>query len=771
MKNLNFFAEPKRNDYKATANRNFKKTNSRIKTLCAAICAMIFCSIISCGFFGYAGGEFSGKALAYAESSTSSQSASKTSAAKAQTTFVNAAILVSFSGETLFPENFSRTINDMYNGSGVSVKSYFKAQTNSCVDVHTLVAGGGKIYKTKDSVNAYKPRYGNWQSELSAYEEINPDGYDNRYYDKDGNVVPKTAENAVPCGERLLLEQKFLREVIELAREDLTAELYSSQYGTKLQSLTIITDASGTKNEFGELLWSHESVCLSYNAIFGNDANGAAGSGGYYSDYYFSESLMREYKDALPDVYVGIGKISSYNVFSSGELTARKTGNYVSGLEGEDKNLYDIGLLSHELMHSLGIGEYYPAITDENGERAEPVGEFDVMASPQVIPQYSLSYVREKAGWLNYDDFKYLNKSGIYTLYPVNDSNGEPSAGKIILSDYSSREEYFMVEVRSNSGRSGNEVFDSCLSGSGLIVYRVNESAAFTDKNGNIGSRDYCNAYADELYVFRKSNEQNKLNSPLGTFSFALLGTENGQSGNASSAHAAEDYSRFGVKKSQNDDGQTDDKIYYSDGTNSGIVLENITKNADGSVTFKITLPDSDGEMPTLNDSSVKIITYYDGSTRLLWNMNAKSGYAYILALRSTNRLKRKAENGSETVVSAEDVKSGNFSGYKTLFYKKVPLAEKKVTLPEFSDDALIFIAAETDKASCTRYVGAMERDDLSVKQYIFKALDPVYIALAGAGLLAITVIVIILIIKNRPRKIYQKASGDKASNKKQKKG
>ncbi len=739
MKKFKFFIKDEQSANRAPHSDILVNHNRRLKARVMAIVAALCLSIPLFSSSGQLGApQNKNKALAAASDYA------------AATDFTNAVILVSFEGETTFPENFSSTINDMYNDSDISVKSYFKAQTNSCVNLRTLIAGGGKFYKLQKSAQTYKPRYGNWKSDEQCYEEINHLGYDNRYYDENGNVVSPDTEGAVPCGERILLEQRFVRDVIELAGNELTNDLFYSDYGGKAQSLSIITDAGekkGGANEYGEILWWHKSSCLSYKKLFGSDAGS-----GISSNYYFSSELKRKYSD-LSDVYLGLGKISGYTVMSAGELTARKTGDYNPNLQDEDKELYDIGRVSHELMHSLDIGEYYSISNPDH----ESVGEFDVMASPCVIPQYSLSYVREKQGWLSYDDFLYINKSGNYTLYPVgsDDSADENvlSACKIVLSNYSQNGEYFMAEVRNNEGLSGNRLFDSCLSGKGLIIYRVNESAAYTNEKGDKGTRDYCNAYDDEVFVFRKENEKNGLNDPLlGAFSFALLGVENKTN---SAIETANDYSRFGTKKAQAD--EDDEIIYFSDGTNSGIVFENIVINSDGSVSFDVYLPENDSDLPVLNDSSIKLTSFYDGSLRLYWNTSAKSGSAYVLILRATDRLKRKAESG-ELAVPAENVKNGSYAGYKTLYHKKLPLAEKKVTLPEFSDDALIFFAVETNNSQlCTRYAGALEQNDLSLKQYLVKVFDPFYIALSGSALLITTAIVIILLIKNKPRKLYEK--------------
>lgn len=676
--------------------------------------------------------------------------------------YVNAVILLSFDDEPTFPQNFGETIKLMYNDSPISVRNFFKAQSRSLLNVETLIAGdenGAKIYISPNSASAYMPRYGKWINSTSSYEVLNENGYDNRYYDKNGIPVSPSAEGAKLSGERILREQKLIRDAVNLASNDLNQSVLAR--GGKVHGLSIITDAGGSKSQWGDVLWSHKSVLIDYQTLFGDGTE-------YNSDYYFSEENKREYAK-LTDARIGDEKISAYNVIASGELTSRKIGNYVTGLSDETAGLYDIGLLSHELMHGFGFADYYSYINQKH----ETVGEFDVLASPSPLPQYSLSYVREKAGWLGYDDFVYINKSGTYTLYPVETESGKASACKIILSDYSSKGEYFMAEVRSNEKtvaapasdafkspaqnaqkQQNANLFDSGLSGSGLIIYRVNELDAFKNDKGETGSRDFGNMYGDELYVFRKGGGES-LNSPLGTFSFALLGTTADKTSGSSQLSDENDYSRFGVKKSQ--EGSAKNSVCYSDGENSGIVFENIIKNSDGSVTFDVTLPENEGSFPVLSEGTVGFIDYPNGTKRLCWNMSAKSGYAYVLALRSTDRLARKAESGN-LALSADEIKNGYYSGYKTLFSKKIPLAEKKVVLPDFSDEALIFIAVETDGGTfSTRYAGKIEQTDLSVSQYFFKVCDPLYIAAFGVSIGIIAVIAIVLFIKARPQKVFDK--------------
>ncbi len=113
--------------------------------------------------------------------------------------------------------------------------------------------------------------------------------------------------------------------------------------------------------------------------------------------------------------------------------------------------------------------------------------------------------------------------------------------------------EFFTVEYR-RKGESISEELDAKIPGSGLIIYRVDTKK---QELGNIAGDEY-------LYVFRPENRddvsESFLSKNVGRTSF---GTS--------------DWIR-GIK---------DNAVTYSDGTNSGIVIDQVGEAAD-SVTFQI---------------------------------------------------------------------------------------------------------------------------------------------------------------------------------------
>ena len=117
--------------------------------------------------------------------------------------------------------------------------------------------------------------------------------------------------------------------------------------------------------------------------------------------------------------------------------------------------------------------------------------------------------------------------------------------------------EFFVVEYR-KKGESISEELDAKIPGSGLIIYRVDTTK---EEVGNIAGDDY-------LYVFRPENRDN--------VSEAFLSKNSGRT-----SFGTSDWSK-GVK---------DNAITYSDGNNSGIVIDQVGEAAD-SITFRMTMPD-----------------------------------------------------------------------------------------------------------------------------------------------------------------------------------
>lgn len=217
---------------------------------------------------------------------------------------------------------------------------------------------------------------------------------------------------------------------------------------------------------------------------------------------------------------------------------------------------YDQGyaLASHEFLHTLGAPDLYRTA----GENGNPVGRWwDLMAGPNFTASYPLAYTRSKLGWM---EIETLKDSGTYTLWPAEGASGTRA---YILKTSRSDSEFFVVEYRKKPEKENRQDYDYYIPESGLIVYRVNNAVDYhTNKEGN-----------NYIYVFRK-----------GTTDPAKAQEE------ASQATVGGQY-RKSLGSSDLNAHYTSDTIFYSDGSNSGIVIDNVVTKEDGSVSFDVEFP------------------------------------------------------------------------------------------------------------------------------------------------------------------------------------
>ena len=215
---------------------------------------------------------------------------------------------------------------------------------------------------------------------------------------------------------------------------------------------------------------------------------------------------------------------------------------------------YDQGyaLASHEFLHTLGAPDLYRTA----GEAGDPVGRWwDLMAGPNLTASYPLAYTRSELRWM---DIETLKESGTYTLWPAEGVSGNRA---YILKTSRSDSEFFVVEYRKKP--ENRQDYDYYIPESGLIVYRVNNAVDYhTNKEGN-----------NYIYVFRKDTTD-----PAKAQENAFKATVGGQY-------------RSSLGSSDLNAHYTSDTIFYSDGSNSGIVIDNVVTKEDGSVSFDVEFP------------------------------------------------------------------------------------------------------------------------------------------------------------------------------------
>jgi M6 family metalloprotease-like protein len=228
------------------------------------------------------------------------------------------------------------------------------------------------------------------------------------------------------------------------------------------------------------------------------------------------------------------------------EINGKQVWTYNFQLE-TSMNKSGVGVLAHEMFHSLGAPDLYHYNYNKD---VSPAWKWDVMNYNLNPPQHMTAYMKFYYGkWI--DSLAPITTSGTYTLNPLTSS--ENNAYKI-ASPYKSTE-YFVVEYRKKTG-----TFENSLPDEGLLVYRIN-----TDQSGK-GNREgnYDGGIYDELYVFR----------PGGTV------TENGNPGKAP-------FSANSGRTEIND--YTDPSSFLSNGDAGGLLISNVESLGD-TIRFKVDL-------------------------------------------------------------------------------------------------------------------------------------------------------------------------------------
>ena len=219
------------------------------------------------------------------------------------------------------------------------------------------------------------------------------------------------------------------------------------------------------------------------------------------------------------------------------------------------ENTIKSGIITHEFMHILGFEDLY----DKTNPNSVPVGNWDLMSAHKSSPQAILQYMqREYCSWGTPIDV--IENSGTYTLKPPQyiDKNidggadNTPETAYIIKTPIES-DEFFVIQCATT------ELSNTTTNG--IIIYRIN-------KNGNpdFNSQPYY------MYVFRK-NTDDRLNNDNFIYSTEQNCTSIGKP--------------LGTESQLNDS----ETLYLSDGSNSGIVINNIGSGNNETISFTVTLP------------------------------------------------------------------------------------------------------------------------------------------------------------------------------------
>lgn len=217
----------------------------------------------------------------------------------------------------------------------------------------------------------------------------------------------------------------------------------------------------------------------------------------------------------------------------------------------------------HEFMHILGFPDTY-----DPSNSTMPVGPFDVMSYGYQYPAPLLQYMqREYCNWGTPIDT--ITESGTYTLklpqyLDKNIDGGEnstPETAYIIKSPYSSTE-FFVIQCAVSS-ISNNKT-------NGIIIYRIN-----TARNIDNG-----NSYPNYLYIWHQNDT-----APTPTYvksdylnDLCVFSAEN----NLTSVGKIYETGTYEFAPNT---------LYFSDGSNSGIIINNIGSGNSDTISFTVTLP------------------------------------------------------------------------------------------------------------------------------------------------------------------------------------
>lgn len=686
-----------------------------------------FAVILSLLFIVCLGGAYGGKtasAAALSKDFTASEESSDTTVKQ------NAVVLVEFDDGDSFSDGFSKTLENTFNDSPESVQSYFSFVSSGKVDFSANILTT-KI-KLDHSQSYYMPMY---EYSDGAYTVVNEDGYDNRYFDGDGNVVESSASGAKQHVDRFYREQQTVREIVKKAVTDDSFTSDGEGDGV-CDGLCIVFCVDGSAIYWNDILWAHRASLMVYNET-------EVGAQYYIPDDYEVSAI-----EFLP-VKLNGDTVENYIVLTT--LSLEQYGN----LKDENNNkIFGTGVICHELMHDFGVADYY-SYESTGEEETESVGVFDIMGGSTALPSMPLSYTRYTLGWLDDDDILPVEGGGTYKLYPTS-SDGDVKAYKLVLSDYCDTGEYFMIEARSNSESIADLSVSDAKSAGGIIVYRVNEENAFTDADGSRTTINYGNMYGeDSVYVYRLGG--GSLSGSYTQKSYALLDGSSKESytTNSGSGRTYIDRSTIGNADKSADRSVIDENtgyittsLCYSDGTNSGIVISDVSAAADGGYEFTISFEDE-----VVDVSDITLSKYYDRKSSVVtWYGGLPSGQTEVYVYPAEGLVKY--SDGAyvqKTAVSAEEVRSGTLNGGNLLYSLTVSSSYRRAFLPvSFDEPAAVYIVfTGTDGNLKAEYCGVISPRDPSFAEYFFGTTQwrLLFIGIVGA-LVASTIIGVVLIVK-----------------------
>lgn len=284
-------------------------------------------------------------------------------------------------------------------------------------------------------------------------------------------------------------------------------------------------------------------------------------------------------------------RVSSYTLLYANDYTE------AAGLFSLDRGTY--GTIIHEFGHMLGFMDLYRYRNDT----AKPVGFYDIMgntigSNPQSFLTYFTSEYHSTTNWHNPLPIVEKTTENITLYKPKYIDKNEQRAIKIQIGG--NPKEYFIVEYHEKKNTYSSYAAES----SGILVYRINDNNKYLGNNasGNQGGKDH-------IYIFRPN--ETGVGDASGNLSQATLNMKRNKLGKEL------------VLGSQSFERQS---IFFSDGTNSGLIIE-VTKETTDSITFNVIFPKMEGDGTKTNPYLIR-----DTKTFLyLMNTSTKNKYYKLL--------------------------------------------------------------------------------------------------------------------------------------------
>ncbi len=249
-----------------------------------------------------------------------------------------------------------------------------------------------------------------------------------------------------------------------------------------------------------------------------------------------NQSTFVSHKADYPETKSYLNKyIGTYNIVNTASIQNNKS-----------------GVIVHEFLHSLGYPDLYRSESTDD----YPVHVWDIMASANQGMSYPLAYLRKAI--TNWVDIETVTESKTLKLDLQSNKDGNQAfILKSPLNDY----EYFVVEYRKKD--LAIDQLDRHIGGSGVIVYRVDTTV-----------EGYSNHYGKTgVYVFRPQSgydtDQQKVYN----------------------AHLSAESGRTSIGTSNMNLGLLDGALTFSDGSNSGIVIKNVSSTDGSYMTLDVEIP------------------------------------------------------------------------------------------------------------------------------------------------------------------------------------